>query len=99
MKYFISGILKENNKISKYFVQTVNESGVVLSSAWMVEEQIVDLKEHGLEVATITWDYLKKEWVMGAEVTVTSAKHLRTAQNDSPEDNLGNLLDYTNMKF
>ncbi|GAA5097808.1 hypothetical protein GCM10023210_33210 [Chryseobacterium ginsengisoli] len=100
-QYAISGVWKDTNGvITDYAVHllternTPNTFDVAKAEKYSKAEAIRLVNNH--YVRTAIWDYNRKLWSLGAEVSVVD-NYLRSDADSTVRDNLENLLNYWNI--
>lgn len=98
---FISGVWFDRNKIITHVFlhKVLNEEKNLEKGVKHTVPAIVAFIENGGVVKTITWNYTKALWNIGAQIIVvheSGRKFLRTKGDSTVRDNLDNLI---NMEF
>lgn len=94
--YFITGIRVnyENTRVTHVLLHLM-PYGYIKSGQVFTEHEVFDLLDSGNEVKTLRWDYKTGSWKVGNNVVAVydgHSKYLRSAENTSDQDNLGNML-------
>jgi len=96
--YLISGIWKAEQNGSKYvsYVMLHKDSETTFGKGVKTsKDDVILLIKNGSKIKTMTWNYEKAIWKLGALVNIEltgGVSYLRTAKDASISDNLDNLI-------
>lgn len=93
--YLISGIWKDSEGTITHYA--IHKTATKRARKYTKAEAVELLEKESNSATTWLWNYDKKNWDLGEEVTVVEIKKekfLRTKHNDKTIDNLAQLIDY-----